>query len=117
MKVSINGRFIVLALGMLNAIRRCLDLLRCHEQKDLTRATIPSEELILSYRNRSQILSDMSDIKWASGLVEEVKDGYKRTVSIGQSTKAACSMNPRLECSTHLALTSRAMMKSLSPNF
>ena len=34
----------VLALGMLSAIRRCLDLLRRHERRDLTLATIPPED-------------------------------------------------------------------------
>ncbi|WP_282875688.1 error-prone DNA polymerase [Pseudomonas peli] len=34
----------VLALGMLSAIRRCLDLLRRYERCDLTLATIPAED-------------------------------------------------------------------------
>ncbi|WP_312924219.1 error-prone DNA polymerase [Stutzerimonas nitrititolerans] len=34
----------VLALGMLSAIRRTLDLLRSHHRRDLTLATIPSED-------------------------------------------------------------------------
>ncbi|WP_415755588.1 error-prone DNA polymerase [Pseudomonas leptonychotis] len=34
----------VLALGMLSAIRRCLDLLRRYERRDLTLATIPAED-------------------------------------------------------------------------
>lgn len=34
----------VLALGMLSAIRRCLDLLRRHQRHDLTLATIPKED-------------------------------------------------------------------------
>ncbi|GGJ86843.1 error-prone DNA polymerase [Pseudomonas matsuisoli] len=34
----------VLALGMLSAVRRCLDLLRTHHRRDLTLATIPSED-------------------------------------------------------------------------
>ena len=34
----------VLALGMLSAIRRCLDLLRHYDRRDLTLATIPPED-------------------------------------------------------------------------
>ena len=34
----------VLALGMLSAIRRCLDLLRAHGRRDLELATIPAED-------------------------------------------------------------------------
>lgn len=34
----------VLALGMLSAIRRCLDLLRSYDRRDLTLATIPAED-------------------------------------------------------------------------
>ncbi|OLU16678.1 error-prone DNA polymerase [Pseudomonas sp. PA1(2017)] len=34
----------VLALGMLSAIRRCLDLLRRYDRRDLTLATIPPED-------------------------------------------------------------------------
>lgn len=34
----------VLALGMLSAIRRCLDLLRHYERRDLTLAAIPAED-------------------------------------------------------------------------
>lgn len=34
----------VLALGMLSAIRRCLDMLRRYERRDLTLATIPAED-------------------------------------------------------------------------
>ncbi len=34
----------VLALGMLSAIRRCLDLLRTNDRRDLTLATIPAED-------------------------------------------------------------------------
>lgn len=33
-----------LALGMLTAIRKCLDLIRLHEERDLTLATIPPED-------------------------------------------------------------------------
>ena len=34
----------ILALGMLSAIRRCFDLLRRHRHRDLTLATVPSED-------------------------------------------------------------------------
>ena len=34
----------ILALGMLTALRRCLDLLRVHHGRDLTLATIPAED-------------------------------------------------------------------------
>ena len=34
----------ILALGMLTALRRCLDLLRAHNDRDLSLATIPSED-------------------------------------------------------------------------
>jgi error-prone DNA polymerase len=34
----------ILALGMLTALRRCLDLLRAHHGRDLTLATIPAED-------------------------------------------------------------------------
>lgn len=34
----------VLALGMLSAIRRCLDMLRRYQRRDLTLATIPAED-------------------------------------------------------------------------